>query len=107
MSLSRDRRNLHPQSFERRAICRQQDSKAARPRSRRRVGDAVTLAMLIVASNREGQLRLDVGQSFDYAVEGGPQFEQPMGHFGQRVNAAKALLRLEQTFLVGPLARVE
>jgi len=30
-----------------------------------------------------------------------------MGHFGQRVNAAKALLRLEQTFLVGPLARVE
>jgi len=30
-----------------------------------------------------------------------------MGHLGERVDVAKALLRLEQPFLVGPLARVE
>ena len=107
MRLTRDRGNLHPQCFERRAICRQQDGKAARPRGRGRVGDAVALAVLIAASDREGQLRLDVGQSFGEMLKGGPHFEQPKGHLGQCVNAAKPLLRLEETFLVGPLARVD
>jgi len=30
-----------------------------------------------------------------------------MGHLGERVDAAKALLRLEQTLLVRSVARVE
>ena len=67
----------------------------------------MTLTILIVASHRKRELRLDVGQSFGDTVDSGPQLEQPMGHLGERVDVAKALLHLEQPFLVGPLARVE